>query len=108
MGLFDEPITYEYYCIDCDRSFQKTATFAEHAEFEPTCDECGQKMCFKAVDYNPHATNDMHGEPKTLGALAEKNSKQREKEGKSIEHPHKRYNKKILDNPEKYIMTGKV
>lgn len=107
MGLFDEEITYEYYCLDCDRSFQKTATFAEHAEFEPMCDHCAAKMCFRAVDYNPHATVDMQGEPKTLGALAEKNSKQREKEGLSNENPRKRYDKSVLKNPERYIMTGK-
>ena len=105
MGLFDEKITYLYTCHKCDISFEFSGLFSEHAEIE-NCKECGEKLKFTATDYNTHATIDIQ-KPKTLGSLGEANSKKREKEGQSIEHPHKTYDREILKNPKRYIETGK-
>lgn len=107
MGLFDETITYRYTCSDCNFTFDHSATFSDHSKISNLCEKCGGHLIFKAVDYNPHTTVDMD-QPKTVGTLAEKNSKEREKRGESLENPNKRYNKEILKNPQKYIMTGKT
>lgn len=110
MGLFDEEITYEYNCTECPYADHVCTTLAEHAKIEQ-CPKCNGKLTFVATDYNVSNVIDTK-QPKTLGALAEKNREKRTKRGQNTKSDVRQKLRDfdiVKDNKkaERYIATGK-
>jgi len=110
MGLFDEDITYEYSCTNCNYCKCISTTLAKHSLIE-NCPDCNGHLNFIATDYNVSNAIDIN-KPKTVGSLAEKNTEDRIKRGQSVRSDvrQKLRDFDIVKDPNKgkrYIETGK-
>ncbi|MFA5669973.1 MAG: hypothetical protein WC967_12060 [Balneolaceae bacterium] len=121
MGLFDEPITQIYECSSCGVSFSTERFLSQDILVScPNCNKNTLKWIRNVIGLSVSIDTKI---PKTLGTLAEKNSREKEKRGESIDDrpdakdvpwwrregdKGRRPNLKILKNPIKYIETGEI
>jgi hypothetical protein len=119
MSIWDSTVNRKYRCHDKECN---TEVFAEQKisdDWLKICPECGQETLYiESANTNVVGIIDTKT-PKTLGVAAERNRDRMIKNGESTEGFAKQKDKKvwwrksdkidrsILNNPEKYIATGK-
>jgi predicted RNA-binding Zn-ribbon protein involved in translation (DUF1610 family) len=117
MSIGDASVTRLYGCESCECEIAYKQLVKE--KWKKKCPMCGKHtLVLKSADISMNVLFDV-SVPKTLGSLAEHNSKKKVSEegkdalGKPKEVPWWRKNKKkvdfsVLKNPQKYIQEGKV
>lgn len=108
-------ITRVYECKSCESvvAFEESASKA----FRKRCPVCNKHALLLKEGISNLSIFVDSTRPKTLGALAEKNTEDKLKRGESIEDPLRKkpfwrksnkINYKVLSNPGKYVQTGKI
>lgn len=115
MSIFDTTITRIYKCSACEAKFEFQQKVTD--DFETICPLCNQPELLIESAKTSISTFVDQTQAKTFGTQAEKNTERMKKEGTypkedvskvPFYRPQKKINYKILQNPSKYISTGRI
>ena len=99
-------VTRVYKCSSCEGVIAVDQEASE--EFIRDCPFCKkEELLIESGHMNISVFVDLN-KPKTIGALAEKNSRYAINEGLYYKKTKKKYNYDILKNPNKYVAEGAV
>jgi hypothetical protein len=120
MGIFDSTIVRYYRCTDEKCQGEICVEEKVKDDWQTKCPFCGlESLILDRADSNISIFMD-YSKPKTIGALAEQNTKEKIKTGEMEQiqkeerknlpfwRKSKKINYQVLKNPQKYIREGKV
>jgi len=105
-GIKDIEIHRNYKCDNCKYCFGIKQTASE--KWKKKCPKCKKHLLFISDSWDNMSTIVDFGTPKTVGSLAEHNTKKMIKEDKLENKAKAKTNYNILKDPAKYIETGKI
>ena len=115
--------TYQYKCNSCKKKFEIFLTFEEYDKGNAACPKCYSDNVARRYDNTPYVT--VTGEAKTIGQIADRNTKKNKSKideyqaankttkekpwyyNKDATASRKEINKMTKEQKQKYIMEGK-